>query len=86
MKDLAKVAGLSTTHFNRQFIKLLGVSPTQLLHAIRIDRARDLLVRSDQCIVEIAVQVGYYDQSHFTRHFRKQCGLTPRSYRARFRK
>ena len=85
MKELADASGLSSTHFNRRFAELIGVSPTRLLHSIRIDHARHLLARTDQTISDIAIEVGYYDQSHLTRHFRRQCGITPRAYRQRFR-
>ncbi len=84
MEELAGLAGMSSTHFNRQFSSLLGTSPTRLLHAMRIDRARHLLVTTNRNIADIAMEVGYYDQSHFTRRFHRHCGMTPRAYRQRF--
>jgi AraC-like DNA-binding protein len=85
MTELAKLAGLSSTHFNRQFAKLLGTTPTQLMHAMRIDRARQLLTHSERTLADIAVEVGYCDQSHFSRRFRQCCGTTPGQYRMQFR-
>ena len=85
MAELAELVGMSSTHFNRQFAQLLGISPTRLLHAMRLDRSRQLLTETDWTIGQIAVEVGYFDQSHFTRRFRQYCGVTPRSYRERFR-
>lgn len=84
MEELAGLVGMSSTHFNRQFASLLGTSPTRLLHAMRIDRARHLLATTDQTIADIATEVGYYDQSHFTRRFHRHCGRTPRAYRKQF--
>lgn len=84
MEGLAALTGMSSTHFNRQFSRLLGTSPTRFLHAMRIDRARHLLATTDQNIADIAVEVGFYDQSHLTRRFRRHCGMTPRAYRKRF--
>ena len=85
MTELADRVGMSSTHFNRQFAELLGISPTRLLHAMRLDRSRQLLTTTDMTIGQIAVEVGYFDQSHFTRRFRQYCGVTPRAYRKRFR-
>lgn len=65
MEELAGLAGMSSTHFNRQFSSLLGTSPTRLLHAMRIDRARHLLATTDQTIADIAVEIGYYDQPFY---------------------
>ncbi len=85
MKQMAKLAGLSSTHFNRRFRKMIGMSPTRFLHSLRIEYARQLLARSDRPVGEISLETGYHDQSHFTRHFRKLAGMTPRMYRSSFR-
>ncbi len=86
MAEMATLAGLSPTHFNRRFRRLFGMSPTRFLHALRIERARMLLVQSDRSVGEIAVETGYHDQSHFTRHFRRITGLAPGRFRAQFRR
>ena len=85
MKEMAGLAGLSSTHFNRHFQDLLGTTPTRFLHSLRLEKARQLLASSDRNVGEIALETGFHDQSHFTRHFRKQMGMTPRAYRIRFR-
>lgn len=85
MKDMARLAKLSSSHFNRQFSDLFGMSPTRYLHSMRIEKARYLLESTFRTLHAIALDTGYYDQSHFTRHFRKHTGLTPRAYRERFR-
>ncbi len=85
MERMAALAGISTTHFNRRFTEVLGMAPTRFLHSLRIEQARQLLARTDRSIGEIALDTGYHDQSHFTRHFRKLTGVTPRIYRQRFR-
>jgi AraC-like DNA-binding protein len=85
MAEMAKLAGLSSTHFNRRFRKLLRMTPTQYLRTIRVQHARGLLTGSNKPLAEIAVLTGFTDQSHFTRRFRQATGLTPDAYRRRFR-
>lgn len=85
MKEMAALAGLSTTQFNRAFREILRMSPTRFLHSLRIERARQLLAGGNHTIGEIAQQTGYHDQSHFTRHFRKLAGMTPGEFRRRVR-
>jgi transcriptional regulator GlxA family with amidase domain len=62
------------------------MAPTRFLHALRLEKARQLLVETDRSVGEIAVGAGYHDQSHFTRHFRKLTGMAPGKYRAEFRR
>ena len=86
MKEMAALAQLSSTHFNRQFSALLGISPTQFLHSLRIEKARQLLGSTSLSVGEVALETGYHDQSHFSRNFRRLTGVSPREYRLRFRR
>lgn len=81
LEDLAAVAGLSPSHFSALFRQATGVSPYQFLTRRRVERAQELLAATDAPIAAIAVQVGFYDQSHLTRHMRRLTGLTPRALR-----
>ena len=85
MEAMAELAGLSATHFNRQFLATFGRSPTQFVHSLRIEKGRQMLAQTDRGIGVIALELGYHDQSHFTRKFKAITGLTPRVYRKRFR-
>lgn len=85
MAEMARLAGLSTTHFNRRFHQLLRMTPTQYLRSVRVQHARGLLTTTDAPLAEIAARTGFTDQSHFTRRFRETTGLTPDAYRRRFR-
>jgi AraC-like DNA-binding protein len=58
-----------------------GWSFTELLTRLRVDRACQLLVRTDAPLAQIALECGFGDQSYFTRVFRKRIGRTPRDYR-----
>lgn len=84
MTKMAELAGLSATHFNRSFAMIFAMTPTRFLHCLRIENARQLLTHSELSLGEIAIEVGYHDQSHFTRHFKKITAMTPRAYRLRF--
>lgn len=85
MREMARMAGLSSTRFNFRFQQILHLSPTEHLLRLRIDAAKQMLVRSDKTIAEIALECGFWDQSHFGKRFQKALGMTPRAYRANFR-
>ena len=84
MAEMASLTGLSSTHFNRRFRQLLRMTPMQYLRSIRVQAARDLLTTSSRTLAEIAVAVGYTDQSHLTKRFREVTGITPAAYRRQF--
>jgi len=84
MADLARRTGLSATQFNAQFRTLLRMSPTEYVLSRRIQDAQKLLVETDRTIADIGMAVGFFDQSHFTKRFRKVTGMTPLAYRRRF--
>ena len=85
MEAMAELAGMSSTHFNRRFQQVLHMSPSGYLLSRRVQEAQRLLANTEESIAAIGLAVGFYDQSHFTRRFRKETGLTPRAYRKRFR-
>jgi AraC-like DNA-binding protein len=81
LEDVAAAAGLSPYHFCRQFKQATGVSPLRYVLEMRIERARRLIVDTDNSIVDVSLSLGFSSQSHFTVIFRKLTGLTPRRYR-----
>jgi AraC-like DNA-binding protein len=84
MEAMARLAGLSSTHFNRRFQQLLRMTPMQYLRTVRTQAARTLLTTTSRSLAEIAVDVGYTDQSHLTKRFREVTGMTPAAYRRQF--
>jgi AraC-like DNA-binding protein len=74
--DLAALVDLSAFYFARAFQKDVGLPPHAYLERVRIDRARELLLRGVP-IVDVSVAVGYGDQSHFTHRFKRLLGITP---------
>lgn len=86
LEQVAQQFGLSQRSFTRRFKTATGVRATQYWQSLRIEMAKDLLASSNLSIQEIADQVGYQDQGHLTRLFKKQLNLTPKTYRAMVRK
>ena len=73
---LAALVHLSPFYFARSFEQRVGLPPHAYLDAIRVQRAR-ALIGSGVPIADAAVAVGYADQSHFTRRFKRVLGMTP---------
>jgi AraC family transcriptional regulator len=74
---------LSPFHLARLFKQRLGVSPHRYLVQVRVDNARWLLSAGSgaRSLAEIASAVGFADQSHLTRHFKRVTGMTPSQMR-----
>jgi AraC family transcriptional regulator len=81
LAELAKVAGMSSFHFAREFKRTTGTTPHQYLIKFRVDRAKALLAEAKLPLTEVGLQSGFSHQSHFTRLFRRLTGTTPHSYR-----
>jgi AraC-like DNA-binding protein len=85
LDDLARIAGLSRCHFSRAFKESVGVPPHRYIVSRRIVVAAGLIQLTNRPLADIALSVGFADQSHFTRSFVRALGETPRSYRYRHR-
>jgi transcriptional regulator GlxA family with amidase domain len=72
---------MSVRQFNRSFRKAMGTSPREFLVKTRIRAACEALRTSDTPISHIAVDFGFYDQSSFTKLFKRHMGMTPLRYR-----
>jgi AraC family transcriptional regulator len=83
LKTLADAAQLSPHHFSRVFKQVTGYSPHQYVLSQRIQLARQLLIETTLPIAEVGHQAGFYDQSHFTYHFKRIVGVTPMAMRRR---
>lgn len=81
LADLAQLVEVSQSHFSRLFKQSMGLSPYQYLLQQRVERAKQLLKKTNQPLVEIALACGFVSQSHFTRQFRQATGVTPKAYR-----
>jgi AraC-like DNA-binding protein len=81
IRDLARQAHMSESHFSHQVKTLLGVAPKQYVREQRITRAIDLLCTSDLSVEEIATLLGYDAPTSFFRAFKRATGRTPGSFR-----
>ncbi|MEM6885530.1 MAG: helix-turn-helix domain-containing protein [Verrucomicrobiota bacterium] len=81
VSELAQVAGLSLSQFERRFRTVFEQTPARFLIRYRLTRASQMLVHSDSTLSHIAHEVGFYDHSHFSREFQKLFGMAPGKYR-----
>lgn len=81
LEALAQQTGFSPYHFTRLFRQATGESPHRFVLGRRIERAEHLLKVTDLPLAQIALESGFANQSHLTRVFREQRGLTPRAFR-----
>jgi AraC-like DNA-binding protein len=81
LEELAGECQLSRSHFARAFRKTTGLPPHRWLVEQRLERAKDLLLKSDLPLAEIADTCGFSDQSHFTRAFGAALGVAPGEWR-----
>lgn len=82
----AKKMGVSYPHFRRVFRQMTGSPPGRFLQMVRLDQAARLLRESDERIGDVAEQVGVEDPFRFSKIFKKRFHLSPRVYRAEFRR
>ena len=83
LDELSAASGLSRYHLIRSFKQQYGQSPHAFQLDHRINRAKGLLERGDS-LSDTALQLGFADQSHFQRHFKKRLAVTPKQYQSFF--
>jgi AraC-like DNA-binding protein len=79
LDDLMTISGLSRFHLIKVYREKYGLPPHQYLNILRIEKAKQLLIKG-MASTEVAYSVGYFDQSHFIKHFKKIVGVTPKAY------
>ena len=77
---MASQAKLSKFHLIRVFDRCYGMPPHAYVMQLRMSQAKEML-RDDMDILDIALSLGFYDQSHFANTFKQYVGVTPRAYR-----
>ena len=78
---LAGIADLSVRQLERRFRKTFQTNPRAYLMRMRILAACDLLENGEQSVTDVALEVGFYDHSDFSRQFRRVIGQSPTDYR-----
>jgi AraC-like DNA-binding protein len=79
LQELAQEAGLSPYHLSRAFHQAYGLPPIAWRNQLRVVQARGWLAQG-LAPAEVAARVGFADQSHLTRQFRRALGITPGAY------
>ena len=78
VSGIAQAVGMSPYYFTRLFKESTGQPPHQYVVEARVRKAKELLTTGQFTISEVAHQVGFVDQSHLTRHFKRIFGLPPK--------
>lgn len=81
LSNLASVAGVHPVHLSREFHRHYRMTIGEYIRKRRVERASELLSKSELSLAEIANTCGFSDQSHFCALFRKHCGVTPAKFR-----
>ncbi|MDD6033596.1 MAG: AraC family transcriptional regulator [Oscillospiraceae bacterium] len=84
-EDICRHFGCSRSYLSRQFNRQTGKSIREYLTGLRMADARSLLLYSGLTVTEVALSVGYSDSNYFSSLFKKETGLSPRSYRILYR-
>ena len=80
LDDLGSVANLSKYHLTRVFQRDVGISPHKYQTGLRVNRAKDRLVQGAE-LVDVALELNFSDQAHFTRTFKAYTQTTPGYFR-----
>jgi len=81
LAEIARACYLSISRLAHVFKEQMGITIIEYLTSVRIERAKQLLLTTEQNCTEICFQVGYNNQSYFTRTFKELVGMTPRQFR-----
>ena len=81
LEQIAQVINISPTYFASLFKRATGTSPHQYVIGQRVERAKVMLSKTELTIADIALQVGFSSQSHFTQQFKRFTGMTPKQVR-----
>ncbi len=80
LSELETISNCSKFQLIKHFKSIFGITPHQYLLLIKIQKAKALLSQGANC-VDASLACGFYDQSHFTRNFKKAFGISPSNYR-----
>lgn len=81
LHDMARVAGLSASHFSHLFKQYVKMPPRQYFIQVKLAEAKTLLATTARSVAEISIALGYDDPHYFFRLFKAKCGCTPLAFR-----
>jgi AraC-like DNA-binding protein len=79
LDGLAALVGLTRFSLAKHFRQRVGVSPYRYVCEVRVRHAQRMMAQGFR-LTDVASEVGFFDQSHLARHFKRSCGMTPREY------
>ena len=85
VEQVARHVGMSSSHFAHRFSAVARISPMRFLKQLRLEAARELMVKNQVRAGEAALRVGYESTSHFNRDFKAAYGAAPASYARQLR-
>ncbi|MBQ7614909.1 MAG: helix-turn-helix transcriptional regulator [Butyrivibrio sp.] len=84
IEDLSKITGNSPSYISRLFKSEVGISASEYIRKVKIEKAKNLLRFSDISMVEIASYLAFSSQSHFIKLFQEETKMTPKKYRSMY--
>jgi len=81
LNAIAEAVGVSPSYISRYFKNQTGVAISEYVDSVRMEKARELLQEGNLTVKDVASTVGYSDQTHFTRKFKRKEGVTPQQYK-----
>ncbi|UCC38560.1 MAG: helix-turn-helix domain-containing protein [Candidatus Aminicenantes bacterium] len=85
-KEVARIGGLSVSRALHLFREETGLSLSQYIRKLRIDYGKYLLLNTDVSLADSAIEAGFFDQSHFTKTFKRVEKMTPSRFREKYRR
>ncbi|TYQ16708.1 UNVERIFIED_CONTAM: AraC-like DNA-binding protein [Acetivibrio alkalicellulosi] len=83
LSDISKLSDLSPNHFHRIFTQTMGLTPNVFITKMRIEKAKDLLIRTNHTISEISIMCGFENIPYFSYLFKRHIHLSPGEFRKR---
>ena len=84
IEELAKASGVSRSHLDREFKRILGIAPGEYVRQLECERAKQALRHSKRSVTEISDELGFESVQAFAMFFKRVSGLTPQAYRKSF--
>lgn len=81
LAELAAISNMSVGHFGKLFKQMTSCSPIEYLLNLRLSKAAEKLIETDEQVLSIAMDVGFNNIGHFIRTFKKKYSCSPRQYR-----
>ena len=84
IEDIAEELNISKSKLYRNIKNTSGISANQLIRKLRIERSKELLLKSNFSISEICYNVGFSSPSYFTKRFKEYTGMVPKQFKLKY--